>query len=260
MTLPNFASSVAFVSLAVFSGAAVAQDTYVAASGGISLLNDSDNEGAFIGDFTTGEGTTIPSGTVLPDGTPVGWTTDFDSGYAISGAIGKDYGWWRGEIEVAYQSNGVGSHAGVSAGGIPLDGEDAAVLITGQDTNLGVSVGDLVAAGQGDLDTIFVMANVFYDVDLGSRLKPYIGAGAGVGFVDVNYAPSATPIIQDKDTAFAYQLMAGVAYEVSPSLDFTVGYRYRATSDVNVDADLFSANFDIENTASVVEAGIRLSF
>ena len=248
------------VSLSALTGfSAHAQDYYVSATGGVSLLNDSDNQGAFVGDFTTGEGTTVPAGAVLPNGTDVGWSTDFDAGYAFAGAIGKDFGWLRGEVEVAYQSNGVNAHSGVSAGGIALDGEDAGVLITGS-PNIGVSVGDLVADGQGDVSTLFVMANVFYDLDTGGPLTPYIGGGVGVGFADVDYSPSSVAIIQDDSSAFAYQAMAGVAYAVSPSVDLTLGYRYRATSDIEVDADLFSAGFDVENKSSVVEAGLRFSF
>lgn len=245
--------------MTAFSGAAYAEDYYVSLSGGVSLLGNSTNDGAFDGAFTTGEGTAIPAGTVLPDGTPVGWETDFDTGYAFAGAIGKKYGALRGEVEVAYQTNKVASHAGVEAGGIALDGEDAGVLIAGS-PNLGVTVGDLVADGQGDVSNIFVMANLYYDFDTGGLVTPYIGAGVGAGFVDVDYSPSGVAIIQDKATALAYQGVAGLAYEVSPSIDLTVAYRYRATTDVSVEADLFAADFDIENSASIVEAGLRLRF
>lgn len=250
---------IALAAVIAASSTAHANDYYVSLSGGVSLLGDSQNEGAFDGDFTTGEGTSIPAMTVLPDGTAVGWETDFDTGFALSGALGKNFGPFRGEIELAYQKNGVGSHAGVSAGGIALDGEDAGVLITGS-PNIGVTVGDLVADGQGDLSNVFVMANIFYDFETGGLISPFIGAGVGVGFVDVDYSPSAVPIIQDDATAFAYQAIAGVSYEVSPSVDLLVAYRYRATTDVSVQADLFSAEFDIENRASIVEAGLRFRF
>lgn len=242
------------------TGAAHAGDYYVSLSGGGVFLGDSDNEGQFDGAFSTGEGTTIPAGTTLPDGTAVGWTTEFDTGYAINGAIGKDYGWLRGELEVAYQYNGVDTHGGVTAGGIALDNEDAGVLITGQASNLGVTVGDLVAAGEGDLRTIFVMANAIAEFESSSRITPYIGGGVGVGFVNVEYAPSATTIIDDNSTNFAYQAMAGLGYEVTPQTTLFAGYRYRATTEPSVDASLFSANFDIENRASIVEAGVRFNF
>ena len=236
-----------------------ASDTYVAVSAGVSLANDSDNQGEFSADFLTGAGSTIPAGTILPTGTAVGWETQFDTGYAVNAALGRRFGAIRGEVEVAYQNNGVDTHTGVAAGGIALAGEDAGVLITGS-PNIGVTVGDLVAAGEGSLETVFVMANAIYDFNSSGRLKPYIGAGVGVGFVDVDYSPSATPIIQDSATQFAFQALAGVSYEVTRSTEVFAGYRYRATSDVEVQADLFAADFEVENRASIIEAGLRFSF
>ena len=198
MHFRKFAISGAAFAISV-AGAALAQEpskNYVTLSGGVSLLMDSENEGAFNGAFTTGEGTTIPSGVVLPDGTPVGWTTDFDTGYSIGAAIGRRYGAIRGELEVAWQRNGVETHYDVVAGGIPLADEDAGVLITGS-SNIGASVADVVSAGEGNVRTIFVMANAIYDFRNSSSVTPYIGAGAGVGFVDVNFAPSGVTIIDD---------------------------------------------------------------
>lgn len=255
---PRLLASAAIFAFAT-AGAAQAQDNYVSLSAGLSLLGDSDNAGAFDGAFTTGAGTTIPGGTVLPDGTPVGWTTQFDTGYAISGAAGHRYGPFRGELELTWQRNAVDTHVDVSAAGIALGTEDAGVLVTGA-PNLGVSVADLVAAAEGNVRTIFVMANIYYDIDTGGPLKPYIGAGAGIGFVNVNYAPSATTIIDDSATPFAYQGMAGVSYDVSPAASLFAGYRYRATLDPKVEATLFSADFEVENRASIIEAGVRFNF
>ena len=104
------------------------------------------------------------------------------------------------------------------------------------------------------------MANAIIDFDNSSPFTPYVGGGVGVGFVDVNYAPSATTIIDDSSTQFAYQVMGGVEYEISPKTSLFAGYRYRATSDAEVNASLFSAAFDVENSASVVEAGLRVRF
>lgn len=261
MHFRKFAVSGAAFAISV-AGAALAQEpskNYVTLSGGVSLLMDSENEGAFNGAFTTGEGTTIPSGVVLPDGTPVGWTTDFDTGYSIGAAIGRRYGAIRGELEVAWQRNGVEAHYDVVAGGIPLADEDAGVLITGS-SNIGASVADVVSAGEGNVRTIFVMANAIYDFRNSSPVTPYIGAGAGVGFVDVNFAPSGVTIIDDNATEFAWQVMAGASWRMTESTEIYAGYRYRATSDASVSADLFSANLGIENKASLVEAGLRWSF
>ncbi|MEL6360344.1 MAG: hypothetical protein AAFR21_04610 [Pseudomonadota bacterium] len=128
-------------------------ENYVAISGGIAFQEDSENAGVFDGDFITGAGTTIPAGTVLPDGTAVGWNTGFDNGYLINLAFGRRYNIFRGEIEVSYQNAQVDTHTDVVAGGIALGAEDAGVLVTGAD-NLGISVADLVADGQGELESV----------------------------------------------------------------------------------------------------------
>lgn len=253
------ASCAMALALGALAPVANAQDWYASGSVGGVFLEDSDNSGAFSSDFTTGAGTTIPAGTVLPAGTPLGWTTEFDSGYAVSAAIGRRFGAFRGEIELAYQSNDVDTHAGVTALGIPLDAEDAGVLITGS-PNLGVTVGDLVADARGSVDTTFLMANGYYDFDIGGPFRPYVGAGVGVGMVGVDYSPSDVPIVDDDDTVFAYQAMLGASYEVSADMELFAQYRYRATNDVETDVSLFDATLDIENRASLVEAGLRFRF
>lgn len=257
MQLKSIISAIAGV--AVMAGVAQAQDNYVSLSGGLSIQDNSNNAGNFNGVFTTGAGTTIPGGTALPANAPVSWATQFNNGFVVNGAYGRRFGNLRGEIEVGYQSSGVQSHGNVRAGGIALANEDAGVLITGS-ANLGTTVGTLVADGQGDLNTLFLMANMYYDLDTGTAFKPYVGVGAGVGFVDVAYSPSGVGIIDDNTTSFAYQAMAGVAYEISPMVEIFAGYRYRATLDAEVDVSLFPATLEIENRSSNVEGGIRVSF
>ncbi len=236
-------------------------EPYVSLSGGVSFLRDSDNSGAFVGDFTTGEGTTIPAGTVLPNGTGVGWNTEFDAGFALSGAAGVTFlNAFRGELEIAYQSNDVDTHTDVVAGGIALGGADAGVLITGSPA-LGVTTADLVADGRGSVETLFVMANAYYDFgDPNWYVRPYVGGGLGIGIVDVDYSPSGVTIIDDDQTTFAYQAMAGLSAAVLPNLDVFGGYRFRGTSDVETDVSLFNATLDIENQAHILEAGIRFKF
>lgn len=248
----------ALASSAIFAGAAHAEN-YVSLSAGGSFLRNSDNQGAFAGPFVTGAGTTIPAGTTLLDGTSVGWTTEFNTGFALSGAVGRRFGPLRGEFEVAYQDNGVDLHRNVRVGGAPIGGEDAGVLITGS-PNIGVSVADLVNDGEGGVDTVFLFANAFYDFSGFGKLKPYVGGGLGVGFADVTYRPSGVDIIDDRATVFAWQAAAGVSYELTPRTDLFAGYRYRATSDVEVNANLFPAQFDVQNRASIVEAGLRFAF
>jgi hypothetical protein len=117
----SLAGAVALAALTLLATPAAAQDYYASFSAGGSWLDDSDNSGSFTSDFITGAGTTIPAGTVLPAGTTLGWTTEFDEGYAAAGALGRRFGNWRGELELAYQANDVDTHRDVQAAGIPLD-------------------------------------------------------------------------------------------------------------------------------------------
>lgn len=246
---------------ALFASApAAAQDYYGSFSLGGVILGDSDNSGAFTSDFLTGTGTTIPNNTPLPAGTNVGWTTEFDTGWTASAALGRRFAnGLRGEIELAYQSNDVDTHNNVQAAGIPLDTEDVGVLISGAPQQ-GATVGEVVADGRGSVDTTFLMANLYYDLTQYGAFTPYVGGGLGVGFVDVEYSPSGVGIVDDDDTVFAYQVVAGASYAFSDRAALFAQYRYRATEDVGTEVDLFPASLDVENRASVIEAGLRFNF
>jgi opacity protein-like surface antigen len=250
----------AAVAAALTATPAAAQNYYGSVSIGGVFLNDSDNSGSFSSDFLTGTGTTIPNNTPLPAGTSVGWSTEFDTGYTVSAALGRRFGnGLRGEIELAYQSNDVDTHGNVRAAGIPLDNEDVGVLISGAPQQ-GATVGDVVADGRGSLDTTFLMANLYYDFTPYGAFTPYVGGGLGVGFVNVDYSPSGVGIVDDDATVLAYQIIAGASYALNDRTALFAQYRYRATEDVETDVDLFPASLDVENRASVIEVGLRFDF
>ncbi len=243
-----------------FTGASAEEKSYyISGSVGANWASDSDNEGSFTDDFTIA-GTAL-DGATLPAGTAVGWDTEFDVGYTLSAAIGKDLGAFRAEAEVAFTQNDVDTHSGVFAGTTSLDPVDATVLVASTSDDLGTTVGALVADGQGDLQTTYLFANGYYDFELpNTSIEPYIGAGIGVGFVDVEYAPSNVGIVDDDDTVFAYQFMAGAAVPVTPQLMGFGEDGYRGTTDVEVDVDLFAGELEIENRGVIAEVGLRYNF
>ena len=107
--------------LAAGLSAAAGAQQYVSGSAGFNFQTDSDNSGAFSRGFVTGDGVAVPPGTTLPEGTSVGWTTEFDTGLFLSAA----YGWrlndvFRVEGEISYTSADVDTHKGVTAGGNAL--------------------------------------------------------------------------------------------------------------------------------------------
>lgn len=251
----------AFVILLCVPGTAFAGDWYFGGSLGYGMQDDSDNSGAFTSDFTTGNGDpAVPFGTVLPAGTTVGWTTEFDDGMAFSleGGLRYDSG-LRSGIELSYGSADVETHFGVTAGGGLIDGVDAAVL-TGSAVQLGATVGDVVADGRGDITTLSLFVNAYYDFNRDSNFEPYIGVGLGFSDVDVTFNPSGVGIVDDGETVLAYQLKLGATLQFNDNWEGYADYAHRMTADVEVGVDLFPATLEVENQQGLFSVGVRYRY
>jgi opacity protein-like surface antigen len=118
----------------------------------------------------------------------------------------------------------------------------------------------LVGAGQGQLETSSIMVNAFYDFDLDGPFTPYVGVGIGNANSDVVYAPSNTPVLNGSDDGFAWQVIGGVSYELTDSLDLFANYRYFSAEDFSVRSSLLPATFELENNSQSLDVGIRFSF
>ena len=94
------------------------------------------------------------------------------TGFAAGGVIGYDFVGPRVEVEGVYRGN---------------------------QSNLASSNGQALGANIGQLG---ILANLLYDFAPGSTITPYIGAGAGIGFVDSNASLGST--------VFAYQGIVGL--------------------------------------------------
>jgi opacity protein-like surface antigen len=240
--------------------AAHAQEWYVGGSIAVLDQSDSDNSGT-TGAFNTGNGApTVPNGTPVAAGTSYGWTTEFDSGMAGSIEAGLRYdSGLRSGIELSYTQADVDRHSGVTLGGTLIDGVDAAVL-TGSATQLGATVGQVVADGRGEIRNTALFANAYYDFNRGGAWQPYLGAGIGVSQVDVDYSPSGVQIIDGDDTVFVWQAKAGVTWQFAPEWDAYGEYAYRQSDDITFDNQLFPGTLDIENQQSLVSLGLRYRF
>jgi OmpA-OmpF porin, OOP family len=92
------------------------------------------------------------------------------------------------------------------------------------------------------------MANLLYDLETGTFLEPYIGAGLGA----VN-----TEMANDSEWAFAYQGIAGMAFEVNDWVEPFIDYRYLGTAGLN--ADPLGNDLDDEMTNHTILAGVRVT-
>ena len=131
----------------------------------------------------------------------------------------------------------------------------------------GVRVGSQsVPAGYrmtGDVDTWSLMMNARQLFDVGS-VRPYIGGGVGFARHDGTAALAIQPMPplpsglegedSGDDTVVAYQFMAGVEVELAEGAQLFGGYRYMATTDLEIER--LTASF----RTHAIEAGIRIRF
>lgn len=236
---------------------ALAQGTYVGVSGGLSLPGDSSNSGSF--------DEAVPATADFPEiaaDTDLAWGTDFDNGFEVSGHAGYAFGnGLRAELQVAYNEYDVDTHTGLTVGGADIDGTDSAVLTRGAADAANPTVGEVIADGQGDVSNIGVFGNVFYDLNAGGTISPYVGAGIGYQWVDVDFQPSGVDVANDNDGVFAYQLMAGASFAVSERANIFAQYTYRDSfEDADIALNLLPATLGVESQQSIISAGVRFGF
>ena len=118
---------------------------------------------------------------------------NWNTGWAAGGMIGYDFVGPRVELEGIYRDN------------------------TGTIGSVGV-----------DFNQVSVMANLLYDFNAGGTIVPYIGAGAGVAFLNTNLLN-----VTSNSTQFAYQAILGVGYNIDPMFRINLEGRYYGTTTPN---------------------------
>jgi opacity protein-like surface antigen len=237
-------------------GTAMAQ-TYVGASGGVSLKNDSKNRGTFAG--------AVPATTVAPiygpiaSGTSLGWKTEFDSGVNANALIGHRFdGGFRVEAQFSYTENGVKRHSGLDVGGTNIDAVDASVLTRG--ATLGSTVGTVLDSGIGKTRSLGLYANGYYDLNTGSSFQPYLGGGIGVARNKVDFRPSNINVGKGSQTRFSYQLMAGATAKVNDGFELFGQYTWRDAGKTRLGLSLLPADLSVSGKQSILSLGVRVPF
>ena len=154
---------------------------------------------------------------------------DFDAGWVGALGLGWAYGnGVRSEAEIGYRRNDLDSIAGV-------------------------------AASSGDASSWRGMINLFYDFKTGTPATPYIGAGIGAARVSLTASPFGASHLDDTDSAFAYQGIAGVGYRVNESAQVFADYRYFATTSLDFTTAAGTA-VDADYGNHTLMVGLRFSF
>jgi len=141
-----------------------------------------------------------------------------ENGWTVGGAVGKRFGnGFRTEGELLYSE---------------ADGKDGQT---------------------GRMKTLAGLLNAYYDFTTATKFRPFVGAGLGVGQVQLDGG-----LHHGDSTGFAYQLTAGVAYPIDDRWSAQVAYRYFGVNDVKIGPDASPLHGDYHDQA--VTLGLAYAF
>jgi opacity protein-like surface antigen len=219
--------------LAVVATPAAARDGsgYFGIEGGLLFPKDQDAD--LNVDYTTTN--VVVGGGTVPANTPAGpadtefnnaFGLDYKRGIDLDAIIGYDFGAFRVEGELAYKRTKLNE--------VEFDSGDLAAINAA--LNRPAGTGDPVVPGNP--------AIVAADYDLGGRATVLSGmVNALADFGDENgvsfyagggFGRARLRAFGDSDSAWAWQLIAGVRYAISPNIDLGLKYRYFRTGNMEL--------------------------
>jgi len=149
---------------------------------------------------------------VKVNGTSNAATYDSKTGYDFGGIVGYDFGAFRLEAEGSYRRSKA-------------------------DNLLNNSTGVAYYRDNGEIaghaSALSFMGNALIDFGPDDGLQGFIGGGVGVAKVDYGVT-TAAGILDDSDTRFAWQVLAGVRAPISKHIDVGLKYRFFNVSNVNL--------------------------
>ncbi len=198
---------------------------YVGVEGGAMIVEDIDYDVNGVNDATT---------------------VDHDYGYDVGGVIGYDFGGFRVETETSYRkatvdsiSSTVRTPTGIGSGTAPAGNYDYA---------------------GGSTSALSFMLNGLLDFGADDGIQGFIGGGVGVARVKANYALNQrADFLNDSDTVFAYQGLAGVRAPLTDHVDATLKYRFFNAENVKL-VSATNTNFEGRFRSHSILGGLTYNF
>jgi opacity protein-like surface antigen len=135
----------------------------------------------------------------------------------LAHAEGQSGAYFRADLGWSYMDWGQKDDAFVGGGGIGYQFNDWLRSDVTVDYAGSYSVGWLHG---GKLSTVSGLANVYLDIPTGTSFTPYVGAGAGMTWVNND----------ENDSGFAFDLTGGFAVGLTDNVTLDIGYRYVNTN------------------------------
>jgi OOP family OmpA-OmpF porin len=147
---------------------------------------------------------------------------NMNTGWAAGGVLGYDFVGPRVELEGVYRSNN-GTRPGVvgvtsSSVTCPPNVQGVPVCAQIPGTTVFGNVG-------GHINQLAFLANLLYDFAPGATITPYIGAGAGIAFIDQDINGCSLC-----STQFAYQGILGLGLNIDQNVRVNLDGRYYGTT------------------------------
>ena len=153
---------------------------------------------------------------------------EFDAGFVASGAVGYQFGPMRADAEFSYLA-----------------------------ANFAFTADD--AAKDDNLTALLLLANFWYDVEIGGIVAPYAGIGAGGANLLAKLTADQNTWFDGSGWGFAFQAGAGVLLKLVPGISFDLGYRFSGSLATEIfdraNADLSSLNPTL--MAHRIQLGVR---
>lgn len=156
----------------------------------------------------------------------------FKGGFNGAVEAGVSYDAWRLGLEVAYRQNKI---------------------------NENKTTNNMVKGIYNKINALSGMINVYYDYALTDECSLYVGAGVGAAKVAFVTKDANAHKSECTKTVFAWQVMAGVAYDINENWTVEAGYRLFNTSKSRVWNGEQSKKIKMP-FASSLELGLRYNF
>ena len=148
---------------------------------------------------------------------------DHHTGYDFGGVVGYDFGFVRLEAEGSYRAADI-EQLQIGSTGVAAGTNASGVGTLAVNQNL---------AADGDSSVLSFMVNALADFGPDDGLQGFLGGGAGIArtkFDGVSIQTSGPGFLDDSDSGFAWQLLAGVRAPLTDTIDVGLKYRFFNTS------------------------------
>jgi len=199
--------------------------------------------------------------------------TSFKTGFVIGGNAGIEWGnGLRTEIELAFRQHTSNKRAHLKT---HYHSQYLTYATTGEGdyaytegghkiTTIGTfdTASDRDVAARLKLRAWSLMANAWYDFDLGLPITPYVGGGMGLAMVKVSGMLDGNTLFEKNDNVFAWQIGAGASMPITDSTKLFVDYRYFAADDAHLKLEpgFNGGSIQADFNSHSILVGLRFNF